>query len=165
MTPAEATIRLGVTMFGDSRTRARVVEACLFQDPAQKSDLRDSNVTQTELIALLDYLQKRGHRLEITAARSDHHDDTNLGEPDEFFGCHARGWAVDCWPLNSDRAGDYMDETTHDFRQFLVDASNAPFLMQIGLAGSADLQANHVAAGPTCFSDDGGDHVHLGTRR
>ena len=152
-------------LFGDGPTRSLVAKACRAQLYSQTSDLLDPNQTQTEIIALLDYLQKRGHRIELTAVRSDHHDDSDLSTPSFFFGTHAHGWAVDCWPLNSDKAGDYMDPGSHNFRQFLKDASTAPFLMQIGLAGAANTAANQQAAGITAFVDDGGDHVHLGTRR
>ena len=49
------------------------------------------------------------------------------------------------------------------FQKFLEDVSKNQYLYQIGLAGSADIAINHTAAGSTVFSDDGGDHVHIGS--
>jgi hypothetical protein len=137
--------------------RAELCAKLIFQDESQKSDLMNPEVTQTQLIALLLDIVGKGHTLEITAVKSDHHDDSALG-----LHCHFNGYAADCWPLNTYTPGDYMDAGTHDFRQFLVDASQSQWLFQIGLAGSADTPANHTAAGATCFSDDGGDHIHFG---
>ncbi|GAC1546179.1 MAG: hypothetical protein NVS2B17_29230 [Candidatus Velthaea sp.] len=132
----------------------------IFQLDSQRKDLLNANLTQDALIALLtDLCITRRYAIEITAVRSDHHDDSDLGEH-----CHARGWCVDLWPLRSPKAGDYMDETTHDFRQFLRDVAASPHLYQIGLAGAADNLACRIAAGSSCYRDDGGDHIHLGAR-
>lgn len=128
----------------------------VFQDGTQKGDLLNPNTTQTELIAALIYLTIHcGHYIEITAVRSDHHDDGPHG--------HAGGYAADCWPLDSAAAGDYMDATAEGFADFLEDAAKMPFYYQIGLAGEANTAANLAAAGPGAFVDMGADHVHLGT--
>ncbi len=135
-----------------------------FQDDTQRSDLLDVNLTQTELIALLTELVQKGHIILFTAVRSDHHDDSGLGTPPQYIGTHAHGWAADLWPLNSDDPTDYIDADDPRFQRFLADAAASSWLHQIGLAGSADTSTNQSAAGPTVFSDDGGDHVHLGSR-
>jgi hypothetical protein len=131
-----------------------------FQDATQSSDLLDPNVTQTDLIALLQYLVEKGYHIEITAVKSDHSDDSGLGEHSHF-----NGWCVDCWPLASATAGDYMDAITDAFQAFLRDVAAAPHLYQIGLAGeAAAFTDNFTAAGPTAFHDDGADHVHIGAQ-
>lgn len=123
----------------------------------QETDLMNPDLTHTELIALLQGLLQQGFFIEITSVRSDHSDDTGLGEHS-----HGNGWCVDCWPLASFTAADYLDASDPRFQAFLKACAASPWLYQIGLAGSADTNANHVAAGPTVFSDDGADHIHLG---
>jgi hypothetical protein len=150
---------------GSSQTRQWVAARLFYQDSTQKSDILDPNKTQTELIAALQSLLKKGYHIELTAVNSDHHDDTNLNPTPPYCGVHAHGWAVDCWPLNSATPGDWVDASTHIFRQFLVDISKVPFYMQTGLVGDgADSAANFQAAGPGAFQDDGGAHIHIGTK-
>lgn len=134
----------------------------IFQRDSQRSDLLDPTKTQTELIAALRFLIGAGHIIEFTAIRSDHHDDSGLNPTG--VGTHARGWAADCWPLASTSPGDYVDAGDARFAAFLQDCAKMPFLFQIGLGGSADTSANQAASGDTCFSDNGGDHIHLGTQ-
>ena len=137
----------------------------VFQDASQKSDLENTALTQTQLIALLQYLcVTKGHHIEITACRSDHHDDSDLAPTPPHLGTHAGGWAVDCWPLTDGTPGSYIDPSTQAFRDFLSDVKRAPYLLQIGLGGAADTEANRAAAGDTVFSDDGADHIHCGTQ-
>jgi hypothetical protein len=140
-------------------TRDNLVAKLVFQKASQRSDLLDDDLTQTYLIGLLDYLAQKGWNMEITAVRTDHSDDSHLG-----FHCHAHGFCADLWPLASDTPGDYLDASDPRFQQFLTDAAGAPFLYQIGLAGTADTLANRKAAGPTVFSDGGADHLHLGSQ-
>jgi hypothetical protein len=135
-----------------------------YQDATQRTDLLSPNITQTELIALLAELVQKGHIILFTAVRSDHHDDSSLGTPPQYIGTHAHGWAADVWPLNSANPTDYIDASDPRFQRFLADAAASSWLHQIGLAGSADTQANRAAAGKTVFPDDGGDHVHLGAQ-
>jgi hypothetical protein len=130
-----------------------------FQNESQKSDLLGVDVTQTGLIALLEDLVARGFAIEITAVRSDHHDDSALGEH-----CHARGYCVDLWPLTKPEAGAYVDAGDPYFRQFLQAVAASPWLYQIGLAGSAQSDANRTAAGESVFDDDGADHIHIGAK-
>lgn len=118
----------------------------------------DPNVTRTELIALMLDVTN-GTPWEVTAVRSDHSDDSGLGEHS-----HANGYCLDGWPLNSPTPGDYMDETSFMFQAALRKARNSTWLYQIGLAGTAWTGPNAEAAGPTVFQDDGADHVHIGAK-
>ena len=135
-----------------------------FQNDSQKNDLLNSSATKTELIAFLQYMIQKKWIIEFTAICSDHHDDTPLctaGPP--YCGTHAKGWAVDCWPLNSPKAGDYIDAGDPRFQAFLSTAMHAPFYMQTGLGGSANSPINQIAAGADWFPDSEADHVHFGT--
>lgn len=128
-----------------------------FQDDTQRADLDDDHVTQTGLIAILTELIGKGHAIEFTAIKSDHHDDSNLG-----LHCHFNGYCADLWPLASASAGDYLDAGDARFQAFLSDVAHSQYLYQVGLAGSAWTSANAVAAGDSVFHDDGADHVHIG---
>jgi hypothetical protein len=128
-----------------------------FQDDTQRADLDDVDTTQTGLIALLSELVAKGHAIEFTAVKTDHRDDSALGEH-----CHFNGYCADLWPLASATAGDYLDAGDPRFQAFLRDVATSPYLYQVGLAGTAWTSANAVAAGGTVFHDDGADHVHLG---
>ena len=129
----------------------------VFQHDSQRSDLLDPSLTQTTLIALLSDLVAKGHVLLFTAVRSDHHDDSALGQH-----CHANGFCADLWPNHSANPTDYIDPSDPAFAVFLADCAKSVWLYQIGLAGSAWTSSNAVAAGGTVFHDDGADHVHLG---
>lgn len=135
--------------------RDALVQKLVFQRDSQRADLLSSNRTNSTLVALLGELVAKGHVLEITAVRSDHHDDGPRG--------HAGGRAADCWPLATSKPGDYLDAGDPRFRALLSDAAASRWIFQIGLAGAADSHANRIAAGTTCFEDAGGDHVHLGS--
>lgn len=130
-----------------------------FQDDTQSTDLMNSAITQDCLIDFLLELLSNGFHIELTAVKTDHHDDSDLG-----FHCHFNGFAVDCWNLVDATPGNYVDASTETFRNFLSTAASNKYLYQIGLAAEADIPANHVAAGPTSFSDDGGSHVHFGAQ-
>lgn len=129
----------------------------VFERDSQRLDLLSTNTTETGLIALLIELTGKGHIIEFTAICSDHRDDSGLG-----LHCHSYGYAADLWPLNSDQPGDWMSASNPRFAQFLRDAAASQYIYQIGLAGSAWTETNKVAAGDTCFEDDGADHIHLG---
>lgn len=133
----------------------------IFRAQCQRDDLLDPARTQTGLIALIVELLQRGHILEFTAIRSDHHDDSNLDPTPPYVGTHAGGFAFDCWPLASPSPGDYLDASEPRFGAFLADAAASPWHFQTGLAGSALCTANVQAAGPGEFTDSGGDHVHV----
>ena len=135
-------------------TRNLVVSKLIFQKGIQRSDLLNASFTDSSLIAMLYYLvQLKGYHIEITAVRSDHHDDG------QGPGLHAAGLAVDCWPLLDAHQGDYLDATTQAFRSFLTDVSKAPYYYDTGLGGSAFLPANMIG---NAFQDSAQDHVHCG---
>lgn len=138
----------------------------IFQNrAAQRTDVLDqTNGLRTETIAALAYLLQRGHCIEITAMRRDHHDDTVLNPNAPYEGTHAHGWAFDGWPLRSPNPGDYLDADDPRLQCYLTDLSQAPFYFQTGLAGSAYTSRNMFAAGRGAFQDDGGDHVHFGAQ-
>lgn len=131
----------------------------IFQRQSQRDDLLAPDLTQTGLIALLSDLVAKGHIIEFTAIKSDHHDDSDLGEH-----CHWNGYCADLWPLASTTPGDYLDASDPRFSTFLRDLAEVACLYQIGLAGSAWTQANAIAAGPTVFRDLGADHIHAGAQ-
>ena len=136
--------------------RQELVKRLVFQRDSQRTDLLSTVLTKTELIALLLEATEHYH-LEVTAVRSDHHDDSALGGHS-----HAYGFCADLWPLMSAEAGDYMDANDPRFGMWLEWVASSPWLYQIGLAGSADTPENRKDAGPTVFEDSGADHVHLG---
>jgi len=142
-------------------TRQQLLDSghLVFQNDTQSSDLLDPAITQNALIELLSEVVGGGYHLEITAVKTDHHDDSALG-----LHSHFNGYCVDCWPLSDATPGNYVDAGTLTFQGFLAFCAGLPNLYQIGLGGSADTDANLKAAGPTSFVDDGEDHVHLGSR-
>jgi hypothetical protein len=137
--------------------RRSLVSKLFFQDSASKSDLQDPNLTDTDLIAVLTELLHHGHFIEITAVRTDHHPDGYLGPHS-----HQAGKAVDCWPLNSPKAGDYLDPNGMRFRQFLMDLMKEINAVQVGLGGTANTTGNMLLLGKKGFPDNGADHVHIG---
>jgi len=136
--------------------RQQLCNRLIFQDDTQRADLMDPSKTQTNLIALLLDLSQT-FPIEITAVRSDHHDDSALG-----LNCHANGYAVDCWPLQTNQPGNYYDAENPHFLDFLTVAAQSPWCYQIGLAGSAQTDAAVKASKGKSFMDDGADHIHLG---
>ncbi len=153
-------------MFGDSATRERVARELRYQNESvQRPQILDPNVIQTELIALIDWIQKQGLRLCVTSLRLDHGSDAFLGQPPDLIGTHWKGWAIDFWFLNSDRWDDYMDPNSHEFRAGLQIVARAPFELEVGLGGSANTPANELAAGPTWFCDNKSDHLHASAKR
>jgi hypothetical protein len=100
----------------------------------------------------------KGHIILLTAVKTDHHPDNDPG-----FHTHQTGFCADVWPLNSTTPTDYVSANDPKMVQFLADAARSVWLYQIGLAGSANTATDRNAAGETAFSDDGADHVHLGS--
>lgn len=137
--------------------RQEVVDRLFFQDEGSKSDLLDPNLTNTNLIAMLDHLHVMGFFMEVTAVRSDHHPDGYLGKHS-----HQAGNAIDLWPLKNREAGNYLDENSRDFQLFLHYAQADNLCFQVGLGGSANNAHNVAILGPKGFIDNGSDHVHLG---
>lgn len=140
-------------------TRAVLVRhpKLILRSDSQRTDLLSPTLTQSYLVAFLLELLDLGHYIEVTAVRSDHGDDSDLGEH-----CHANGYCADVWFNNSAQRGDYLSAADSRFVSALFDARHSNYLYQIGLAGSANNAGNRLAAGPTMFIDDGADHVHLG---
>jgi hypothetical protein len=133
-----------------------------YQRDSQKTDLTDVNKTQSETIGFLQHLLVQGWYIVLTAVNSDHHPDGDLSIT--HIGTHEFGWAIDCWPLNSKDANDYMAPSDVHFQKFLSQAQNSPFHYQTGLGGSADTLVNRLAAGPTYFPDSSEDHIHFGCK-
>lgn len=134
-----------------------------FQIDACRTDLLDANLTDSNLIALLQYLTDKGHFVELTMVRTGHRDDGPNG--------HAGGKAFDCWPLKTATKDDWLDASDPRFAAFLADLGAFPGMRQLGLADTADTEANRKSTGlpyedwnarATCFSDQGDDHVHAG---
>lgn len=134
----------------------------IFQSDAQRADLLDPSLTQTELIALLLDIVGKGHIVLFTAIKSDHHDDSGLNPSPPHVGTHAGGFAADTWPLASTNPTDYIGAGDPRMQTYLTDVSHSAWLFQIGLAGTADTSSNRNASGSTAFSDGGADHIHLG---
>lgn len=128
-----------------------------WNDPCEKEDIRDPNRTQTYLISILQELHDKGWYIKFTSVRCDHSDDSSLGKHG-----HAGGFAVDCWPLASPHATNYLDASDPRFQTFLRDVAKAQYLHQIGLAGSAWTEKNIAACEGEAFHDDGADHIHIG---
>lgn len=141
------------------QAREQLCAELVFQRSSQRDDLLNTELTHTELVALLLELVNKGWHLEITSVRSDHSDDSGLGEHS-----HANGWCADLWPLASSSGGDYLDADDERFQAFLRDVAASRYLYQVGLAGTAWTTANAQAAGSSAFGDAGADHVHLGAQ-
>ena len=137
--------------------RERLVASLFFQDTESKADLLNPDLTSTNLIEVLLGLVDQNEHIEITAVRSDHHPDGYLGPHS-----HQAGRAVDCWPLASAQAGDYLDENGMRFQQFLQDLKKNSLVAQVGLGGAANTVSNRNLLGLLGFEDDGEDHVHIG---
>jgi hypothetical protein len=140
----------------------------IFRTNTQREDLLDTTKTNTNLIALLGNVIAKGHIIEFTAIHSDHHDDSALAPGPLHVGTHQGGtlggYAADCWPLASQKQGDFLDSSDPRFISFCHDVGFDPFELQRGLAGSAFTHDAVVAAGSGVFHDDGGDHVHIGCK-
>lgn len=143
----------------------------LFGSDAQRQDLLDPSKTSTALIAALTYISiEKNHMIRFTAIHSDHHDDSALNPVWPHEGTHrgtpeTGGFGADFWFAGSPLPDDWLEPGDHCFDQGLADLAHAPFLRQIGVSGEADTAACHALAGPTCFSDGGGAHIHLGVNR
>jgi hypothetical protein len=136
-----------------------------FTADTQRTDLMNENMTNTYLIALIQVLIDKGHLVYFTAVRSDHHDDGPHG--------HAGGYAFDGWPCSGLNPVAFLDAGDPRFAAYLADVAAFSNTWQVGLAGTADTQANQQATGlpyqqwdapKTVFSDTGADHVHHGVQ-
>lgn len=141
------------------QARQELVNKLMFQDESQKDDLLNPEVTQTDLIQLLTDLVNKGHHIVITAVKSDHHDDSNLGEH-----CHFNGWCVDCWANASQNPTDYLAVDDPRLLAFIKDAGLDTDTYQIGETPDAYTARMIAAANGKVFEDDGGSHIHLGSK-
>lgn len=151
------TREVGSTMSQEARDAIVASPNTIFQHSSQRSDLLDQNVTNTNLIELVGDLLAKGHIIEFTAIKSDHHDDSALGRH-----CHFNGFCIDCWPLASLTPGDYLSIGDPRCLAFLHDAGIDPVHYQTGLTPDAYTHDAITAAGSGVFEDDGGSHIHLG---
>jgi hypothetical protein len=146
-----------------AQARLIVAKRCIIRDANALVDILNSEAggTRTELIALLLDASAAAAALErvllVTSVRSDHRDDSALGEHS-----HANGYCADVWLLRSRIDGDYESGTSEIFALWLSAIRRSPWLYQIGLAGEAATQSNLVMISPRGFIDSGADHVHLG---
>lgn len=131
-----------------------------FQNPSQKADLLDEKKTQSVTIALLQDLLNKQHYIELTAVKTDHHDDSGLG-----LHCHFNGYCFDGWFLNTPKAGDYAAVDSAVMIAGLHDAGADDHKYQIGETPDAYTHAEIVAAGTVgVFKDGGGSHIHFGAK-
>lgn len=118
--------------------------------PTQRADIMDPATTSTNLIALLIDCVKYS-AIEITAVRSDHHDDGPHG--------HAGGFAADGWYIVG-LPGTFIDNVSVGCEQ----AVKSPWCRQLGLAGEAWSDApRSLQDNAKVFEDSGADHVHFGS--
>jgi hypothetical protein len=136
----------------------------LFRTQLQRDDILDETKIHTNVIAIIQALLNKNHIIEFTALCSDHHDDSYLNPPTGAH-THAGHDAFDCWFNSGATLGNYLDASDYRFQQALKDtAALTSLLYQIGLAGEANILCDRQAAGSTEFTDDGGDHVHIGAQ-
>jgi hypothetical protein len=149
------------------QTRAAIATSphILYRTPQQRDDIVSVRGVRTQLVAFLQYLVQNRLCIEVTALMSVHHNDLSLNPFAPHCGTHAGGWAVDCWPLTRPEFGAYLDAQDKRFSYFLEVARAAPWLYQIGLAGSAYTPENIAAAGSLVFADEGADHIHFGVHQ
>jgi hypothetical protein len=131
--------------------------AHFFNKASNHADILDEHKTQTNLIEMIVDLLKKNHIIYFTAINSDHHDDSALG-----LHCHHNGYAFDCWPMKSDKSGDYFDVDSSGFLSFLHDASTDVNYYQIGLTPDCYTPAAIAVSGNNVYMDDGASHIHLG---
>jgi len=141
--------------------RERLVNSghLVFRSESQKEDLLDVTKTKIALVENLSYLvEVHGHHLEITAIKSDHRDDRDLGPH-----CHYNGFCADYYPLRSAKEGAYMSPDTLVFSTFLGHVARSPRIYEVGLTPEAWSWKNRTALlGVTIFPDSGGPHIHNG---
>jgi hypothetical protein len=136
----------------------------IFRTNDQRNDFSNVNGVRTELVALVRYMLTAGLIFEVTAVMTDHGADGALSPTPPHCGTHQYGWALDCWPLAKPQHGAYLDPSDPAFQHFLATVQKAPYLKQIGLAGTSYTPLNVIAAGASTFHDEGPDHVHIGSQ-
>lgn len=134
------------------------------QAPDAKSDLLDDSPTGTSsfLIEMLtDIAITNDIPIELTMVKTGHHDDGPHG--------HFGGFAADGWLLAAPQAEDWLDAKDPRFQVRLKICYAARARFQVGVAGSAQTQANRLALdwpasynNGSAFDDQGPDHIHWG---
>lgn len=122
---------------------------------------------QSTVIAHLQWMLDRGHIIEITVARTGHHDDGPNG--------HYAGRAYDFWPLKSANQDDWMDANTQAWFECMHDLGLSEYAYQSGAVGdgSDSPESFHYMAkgyeergvyvpGVSVFQDLGAPHAHQG---
>lgn len=138
------------------QARQELCKKLVFQDehngtahPTQRADILNPDKTSTNLIALLIDVVKYA-AIEITAVRSDHHDDGPHG--------HAGGFAADGWYIVG-LPGTFLDDVSVGCAK----AVQSPWCRQLGLAGEAWSDAPQALRdNAKVFEDSGADHLHFG---
>lgn len=155
-------------------TREALIKRLFFKDetdgtaePTQRRDLLtllEDGGTDSGLIEHLIDVANAGIWLEITAVRTDHHNDGLNGH-------NSGGRAADGWFLNGPTPGDWMDANTPQFARALEVVAGSNWRFQTGLAGTAYTAANMAALGGqpaidsgAAFEDEGADHIHFGAK-
>lgn len=129
-----------------------------FADAAGRNDILDPAMTDTWLVALLQDLSNRCvDPILVTSVRSDHADDSALGEHG-----HARGWAADLWIADWKSVGDAR------ITDLLIAIAACPYVWTVGLGGMAreyDTPTSAIAwpvdGKFVVFDDNDQDHVHV----
>lgn len=142
--------------------RQYLQQTLIFQDSeAQRFQFTEhygpGYVIDTDLVAAVTMMLRKGMLFVVTALRDDHSFDGCLG-PDNH---NPAGRAMDFWFLKSSSPTDYMDAADEQFVTWVGQLVSLPFVTGVGLGGSADNGPNREAAGSLAFSDNGSDHIHI----
>ena len=118
---------------------------------------------QTTMIALLEWLLKKGHFIEATCFQTGH-------GPSK---AHTPGNGMDWWPLASAKQDNWLSAYDQRFYQVLYDTTRSKYCEQQGMVGdgsdSADCfhyaikgfeERNAYYPGYSVFQDAGGAHLH-----
>lgn len=134
-----------------AQERQTLVDRLHFTNASQRSDLLDEALTDTNLIAGLQYLVDHCPKgILITAVRNDH--PTFDGGPDGHG--HNAGKAVDYWTASPNDA---------DVVEVVCASARNPYWWTVGLGGSAKPYQSYVTwpqAPFVFFLDNDSDHVH-----
>lgn len=140
--------------------------------PNACSDIADPAKTQDNIVRALDVITApaskpgyekigKGRKILVTAAYSDHHDDSNLGPHGHHPGSNP-GWAIDFVSL-TDPYLQNADQSVALIRELI---EQNYYVTKVGCqakyAGNAALQAAASRCGVALFTDEGtGPHIHI----
>lgn len=167
---------LQVTMaMNDVRTNvvARITSAEQAETaPRACSDIADPAKTNDNIVRALDVITAppskpgyanigKGRKILVTAAYSDHHDDSNLGPHGHHPG-NLPGWAIDFVPA----ADPYINDATTATQIIRELIEQNYYVTKVGCqakyANDATLNQCANAAGVALFTDEGtGPHIHI----